>query len=186
MGVSKSLRDELIDHPWFSPRHRTILVDSLDKLGNASGRADLVRIAVGADSEWEAFGFQRLSELLRAYHEYASPIDALMTQEGLVMASAKDGSVVVPMLVDYGVWTPRTRAFAERLKHAISSIPPPARKVFWITGRLSPEMTAEMRARGWEVEENISEKHLLAYEYQEQMAIKDHLFGQRILPRIGD
>ena len=45
---------------------------------------------------------------------------------------------------------------------------------------------AEMRARGWEVEENISEKHLLAYEYQEQMAIKDHLFGQRILPRIGD
>jgi hypothetical protein len=47
-------------------------------------------------------------------------------------------------------------------------------------------MTAEMRARGWEVEENISEKHLLAYEYQEQMAIKDHLFGQRILPRIGD
>jgi hypothetical protein len=64
--------------------------------------------------------------------------------------------------------------------------PPPTRKVLWITGRLSPEMTAAMQRRGWQVEENIFERHLLAYEYQELMAIKDVLYGQRILPRIGD
>jgi hypothetical protein len=186
MGVGKSLRDELIDHPWFSPRHRTILVDSLDKLGNASGRPDFVKVAVGADSESEAFGFQRLAELLRAYHEYASPIDAVMMPNGRIMARAKDGSVVVPMLADYGLWTPSTRALVEELERASPTSAPSARRVFWITGRLSPEMAAEMQARGWQVEENISERHLLAYEYQEQMAIKDRLFGQRILPRIGD
>jgi hypothetical protein len=124
--------------------------------------------------------------LLRAYHEYASPIEAVMTPNGLIIARGKNGSVVVPMLVDYGVWTPRTRALVEELERTMPTSGPPARKVFWITGRLSPEMAAEMRARGWQAEENISERHLLAYEYQEQMAIKDHLFGQRILRRVGD
>jgi hypothetical protein len=186
MDVGKSLRDELIDHPWFSPRHQTILVDSLDELDNASGRPDFVKVAVGANSESEAFQYQRLAELLRAYHEYASPVDAVVTPNGWIMARGKDGSIVVPMLVDYGVWTSGTRALVEELERAMPTSPPPARKVFWITGRLSPEMRDEMRARGWQAEENISERHLLAYEYQEQMAIKDYLFGQRILPRIGD
>jgi hypothetical protein len=67
MDVRKSLRDEMIDHPWFSPRHQTILVDSLDELDNASGRPDFVKVAVGANSESEAFRYQRLAELLRAY-----------------------------------------------------------------------------------------------------------------------
>ena len=107
-----------------------------------------------------------------------------MTPNDLIMARGKDGSVVAPILVDYGVWTSITRALVEELARAMPTNPPPARKVFWITGRLSPEMAAEMRARG--CGGNISEKHLLAYEYQERMAIKDHLFGQRILPRIGD
>jgi hypothetical protein len=53
------------------------------------------------------------------------------------MARGKDGSVVVPMLVDYGLWMSMTRDLVEELARVMPTNPPPARKVFWITGRLS-------------------------------------------------
>lgn len=185
MGVGRSTREALLNHPWYSPRHRTIFVDALYRLDGTEGRPELVRAALAADSEPAAFRFQRQAELLLAYHEYVSKLRRVQALDGSVLGRAEDGSAVVPLQADFGLWVPRTQALLERLQQAAEE-PPPSRKVLWITGRLSPEMTTEVQARGWQVEENIFQRHLLAYEYQELMAIKDALYGERILPRIGD
>lgn len=187
MGVGEASREAFLSHPWYSPRHQTIIVNSLDRLQGAEGRPLFIHNALTAGSESDAFTQQRLAELLRAYHEYAAPIAEITAPAGLILARGSDGSVAAPLLVDYGVWTGGTRALIEALDRSVAAQARPfTRKVLWITGRLSPEMEAEVRARDWQVEHRIFERHLLAYEYQQQMAIKEALMGERIFPRIGD
>lgn len=186
MGVDESLREEFLQQPWYSPRQQTILISSLQKIDGAAGRPEFIRAALAANDQDEAFTYQRLAELLRAYHEYQSPLVEIVVKNGVIVARAKDGSWVAPLLMDYGRWTPGTRTLTEQLETAMPTSPPPATRVYWITGRLAPDMADALKARGWQLEENIFPRHLLAYEYQQLMAIREALNGQRITPRIGD
>ncbi len=186
MGVEKRLREAFLSHPWYSPRHQTIIVGSLSMLTGANGQPVFISTAMAAGSEEHAFTMQRTAELLRAFHEYASPITGISAPEGLIIARAADGAVVVPLVADWGMWTPGTHGLIDAYDRAAAAEPATTRKVLWVSGRLSPPMAEAVRQRGWLVEEQIFDRHLLAYEYQEQMAIKEALMGQRIFPRIGD
>jgi hypothetical protein len=187
IGVEEPLLAGFLQHPCYSPRHQTIIVVSLDRLSGTKGRPLFIQQAMAAGSEADAFTVQRTAELLRAWHEYATPLAEISTPGGLVVGRGGDGTVVVPLFADWGVWTPGTQALIEALdRAAVADETPARRKVLWVSGRLSPEMAAALEARGWRVEQRIFERHLLAYEYQEQMAIKEALMGERIFPRIGD
>ena len=186
MGVKKRLREAFLSHPWYSPRHQTIIVGSLSMLTEANGRPVFIATAMAAGNEEQAFTMQRTAELLRAFHEYASPITGISAPQGLIVARAADGAVVVPVVADWGVWTPGTQDLVAACDRAAASEPAVTRKVLWVSGRLSPAMADAVRQRGWLVEEQIFNRHLLAYEYQEQMATKEALMGERIFPRIGD
>lgn len=186
MGVEEPLREAFLSHPWYSPRHQTIIVSSLYALKQASGQPSFIAAAMTAGSEQDAFTMQRTAELLRAFHEYASPLTAIAAPDGLIVARAADGATVVPLYADWGVWTAGTQALAAAWDSSAAAYPTASRKVLWISGRLSPPMAEAVRQRGWLVEERIFERHLLAYEYQEQMAVKEALMGERIFPRIGD
>ncbi|MFO1112660.1 MAG: hypothetical protein U1E35_01845 [Rhodospirillales bacterium] len=175
-----------LNHPWYSPRHQTIIVSSLYSLKRASGRPSFIAAAMAAGSEQDAFAMQRTAELLRAFNEYASPLTEIAAPDGVIVARAADGATVVPLYADRGVWTPGTQALADAWDRDAAAYPTASRKVLWVSGRLSPEMAEAVRRRGWLVEDQIFERHLLAYEYQEQMAIKESLMGERIFPRIGD
>ncbi|MFO1112969.1 MAG: hypothetical protein U1E38_07870 [Rhodospirillales bacterium] len=186
MGVEEPLREAFLSHPWYSPRHQTIIVGSLYSLKQASGRPSFIAAAMAAGSEQDAFTMQRTAELLRAFDEYASPLTEVAAPQGLIVARAADGATVVPLYADRGVWTSGTQALADAWDRDAAAYPTASRKVLWVSGRLSPQMAEAVRQRGWLVEERIFERHLLAYEYQEQMAIKESLMGERIFPRIGD
>jgi len=186
MGVGEPLREAFLSHPWYSPRHQTIIVGSLYSLKQASGRPSFIAAAMAAGSEQDAFTMQRTAELLRAFDDYASPLTEIAAPDGVIVARAADGATVVPLYADRGVWTPGTQALADAWDRDAAAYPTASRKVLWVSGRLSPPMAEALRQRGWLIEEGIFERHLLAYEYQEQMAIKEALMGERIFPRIGD
>jgi hypothetical protein len=187
MGIEEPLREVFLDHPWYSPRHQTIIVASLFQLENARGRSVFIENSLAAGSEADAFTQQRIAELMRAFDEYASPVVEIMAPSGLVLVRGTDGSVAAPLLADFAIWTPGTQALIETLNQDVAEQRPPlTRKVLWISGQMSPEMAEAVKAGGWHIEERIFERHLLAYEYQQQMAIKDALMGERIFPRIGD
>lgn len=187
MGVDEPLREAFLNHPWYSPRHQTIIVDSLFRLEDARGRPVFIENSLAAGSEADAFTQQRIAELVRAFHEYASPVVEIEAPSGLILVHGSNGSVAVPLLADLAIRTVGTRALIETLNQSVAEQkPPPTRKVLWISGQMSPEMAEAVKADGWEVEERIFERHLLAYEYQQQMATKEALMGERIFPRIGD
>lgn len=186
MGVEEPLREAFLSHPWYSPRHQTIIVSSLYSLKQANGRPSFIAAAMAAGSEKDAFTMQRTAELLRAFHEYTSELTEIAAPDGVIVARAADGATVVPVYADWGVWTPGTQALTDAWDRAAAVYPTASRKVLWISGRLSPPMAEAVRQRGWLVEEQIFDRHLLAYEFQEQMAVKESLMGERIFPRIGD
>lgn len=187
MGVDEPLREAFLNHPWYSPRHQTIIVDSLFRLEDARGRPVFIENSLAAGSEADAFTQQRIAELVRAFHEYASPVVEIEAPSGVILVHGSDGSVAVPLLADLAIWTNGTRTLIETLNQALAEqTPGSTRKVLWISGKMSPEMAEDVKADAWQVEERIFERHLLAYEYQQQMAIKEALMGERIFPRIGD
>ena len=186
MGVDEPLREAFLSHPRYSPRHQTIIVNSLFVMPETSGRPRFIEIAMIAGSEADAFTMQRTAELLRAFHEYGSPLTEISAPAGLIVARAANGAMVVPLFADWGVWTSGTKALIEAYDRAAADAPVGGQKVLWVSGRLSPAMAEAVRQHGWVLEERIFDRHLLAYEYQEQMAIKEALMGERIFPRIGD
>ncbi len=82
-----------------------ILVDSLHRLGTATGRDAYLNAAMAAADEVEANFFVNMAQILRGYHEKQSPITGIAMVGPLTLAQTKTGAAVIPFALDYGVWT---------------------------------------------------------------------------------
>jgi hypothetical protein len=153
IGISDPLADDFLDHPWFSPRHETVFVESLTAVESKSSVA-CVEVALSAGSEFDAFFYQRAAELLRAYHEHRSSIARCVAigsaQPGrFVLAGVSaDGTLVVPGLVDHLVWTRPSAALAEELAEGLAPDLGVRRRELLLSGTLSDKARAEFESRG--------------------------------------
>ena len=120
MGVAKPLRDEFIRHPWYSPRHESVLVEALSALDLTADRAAFIRVAVTADSEDEASFYQRTAELMRAFNDRISTIQRIVVIDGTPMGYTENGTLVLPLPADHTVWNPTIAA----LMHSMTQGPP--------------------------------------------------------------
>ena len=58
MDIQEELRKEFLSHPYYSPRHHTFIVVSLEKMNGTLGRENFIRKTLAANSETEALTFQ--------------------------------------------------------------------------------------------------------------------------------
>jgi hypothetical protein len=153
IGIPEPLAHDFLDHPWFSPRHETVFIESLTAVEPQSSTA-CVEVALTAGSEFDAFFYQRGAELLRAYHEHRTPITrcvaiAAARPDRFVLAGvAEDGTLVVPELVDHLVWTRPAARLADDLA---AGLPPELgieRRELLLSGTLSTKARAELESRG--------------------------------------
>jgi hypothetical protein len=152
MGVEAELADRFLTHPWYSPRHGTILIESLVGLDLAADRDVFVATAVGAGSEADARFYQRAAQLLRAYHEAADPVARVAAEQRAVLGVTLDDELVVPLILDHTVWSRRAADFAERVTSARDALG--AREVhLLVSGTLSERARTELRGRGIDVTE---------------------------------
>ncbi len=146
MGVPDSLREEFLGHPWYSPRHETVLVEALAQMDPARDRNALVREALRARSEDDAFFYQRSVEMLRGYHRHA-PLERVIAVQGALAGVGSDGVLVVALPVDHALWSPPTASLVRTL--SIGSKAYGAKRVeLWVGGSVSKRTRAELeRAR---------------------------------------
>ena len=160
IGIAEGLRKAFLDHPQYTPRHRTIIVGCLAMLEGASGRDSFLRYSLQADDEETANFFQNMAETLRGYNETVSPITGIDVVPVLVFAKAKNGSVLIPLPLDHGVWTQRAdvviRSALARYKEAKGNSP--ATFELWVTGTLSPLAKRSLQALGINPVENVDER----------------------------
>jgi hypothetical protein len=146
MGVADKETHALLKNQWYSLTVLTLFMNGLERLPGATGRPEVVTLAVGAASEDDAQFFAGVVQMLARYQETVAPIVRLVAR-GTVIGYTRTGAVVVTAPVDYLSWTQRISDFARRtdLKAKERSV--------WLSGRMSPRAIQEFQALGWVVHE---------------------------------
>jgi hypothetical protein len=145
LGVDRELADEFLMHPWFSPWHETIITDALARIG--VNPTEFLTFAVRALTPEDALYFQRLAQILAAYHTGATPIESIHLRNRIIAARDRDGVLVVPVSFDYAIWAERaarrTEEFAsmDRTANHITGL------ALWTDGRISDRLAEELKQR---------------------------------------
>jgi len=155
MHVSDDVAKRFLDSPTYTPRQSLLLVDSLARLGSATGREGFLNASLVADDEVEANFFVNTAQILRGYHETRGPITGLTIVQPLVVAQTKSGTAIIPFALDYGVWTANADRLSQQLKTSYRAPGFNTRFELWVTGTASPRAKQELEARGFTVIERV-------------------------------
>lgn len=153
MGISSDLAKRFLDHPRYTPRQDLVLVDSLQRVGGATGRDRYLQAALVAEDEVEATFFVNTAQILRGYHETRGRITGITMFDILTVAQTQSGAAIVPFALDHGVWTANADRLSQHLKTAYKAPGFNGRFELWVAGTLSPRAKQELQARGFTVVE---------------------------------
>src|SRR5262249_31991242 len=140
MGLDGNEIDLFLRNPWYSPRHRTVLVEELARMEKTKNRKKFITLATTAESEQDAFFFQRIAQLLRGHHDTQSPITEIDVLGSLAVGYAANDTMVVPLVVDMRWWSAEEAVITKALDERA---PKGKKKQFWVTGKLSPRLVEE-------------------------------------------
>jgi hypothetical protein len=158
MGVAASLANQYLDQPVYTPRQNLIMVDSLHRLGAATGRDAYLKAAMAAADEVEANFFVNTAQILRGYHETQGPIKSITMVGMLTVAQTRAGAAVIPFALDYGVWTANADRLSQELKTSYRVPGFNGNFELWVTGTLSPRAKQDLEGRGFTVVEQVGSR----------------------------
>ena len=153
MGGNPDVAKAYLDQPFYTPTQNLILVDSLSRLGTATGRDAYLTASMVAADEVEANFFVNMAQILRGYHETVGPITGITMVGALTVAQTKSGVAIIPFALDYGVWTANADRLSQNMKATYKDPGFNGNFEFWVTGTLSPVGKQELEARGYKVVE---------------------------------
>ncbi|HEY7533292.1 MAG TPA: hypothetical protein VH681_10990 [Nitrospiraceae bacterium] len=162
MGVREDLAAQFLDHPFYSPRHQSIIVSCLEALSRAKRRDRFLTAAMNALSEEEALFYQQVAELYRAYNEQGVPIVEIKTLGRMPVGRSKEGSLFFGAPIDYAIWMEKTEALFDRLTRTLRPKKEAVRVELWVTGTVSPRVRQELLNRGIVARENMAQVIQLA------------------------
>ncbi|HKR80863.1 MAG TPA: hypothetical protein VJR69_14235 [Nitrospira sp.] len=162
MGVREDMARKFLDHPFYSPRHQSVIVSCLDALPTAKRRDRFVTVALNALSEDEALFYQQAAELLRAYNEQVLPIAEITILGRIALGRSKERTLFFPAPVDEAIWMQKTEALFDRLAKTLRPKKEQLRVDLWVTGRVSPRVRQELLNRGIVARENMAQELALA------------------------
>ena len=147
MNIDDSLVETFLKHPWYSPRHETVLVQALFEMNTVNNRQTFFEVATSAEFEEEALFFQRMAEMLLSYHRNVKPLDQLVAIEDMLMGLTRDHTLVGMLPIGYLPWKAELAEAVETVTHWKS-----ARQVenveLWIAGKPTPRAYRELLAKG--------------------------------------
>ena len=138
MGISEDLALRFLNYPIYTPTQDTIIVSSLEALPATMGREAFIRDSLTADSEESANYFTFVAQMLRGYSSKISPIREISVDGPLVFAAASNGTTMIPLPLDYAMWTQKAGSRVPAAVAAHKAANPGSKKYeFWITGTAS-------------------------------------------------
>lgn len=146
LHADRDLTEEFLMHPWFSPWHETITVDSLRHIG--ANPNPFLGNACKALTVEDAFYFQRTAQILAEYSRNVTPLRSIRSERGITCGLDKNGTLVVPVSLDFAIWTEQTARRAKELV-ALSGDGNEVKAIaFWTDGRISKRMSEELTRLG--------------------------------------
>jgi len=140
--------EAFLKHPWYSPRHETVLVQALSEMKTVNNRQAFFEVATSARFEEEALFFQRMAEMLLSYHRNVKPLHEIVAIENtLLMGLTRDHTLVGMLPIGYLSWSAEVDEAIEAVTNWKS-----ARQVenveLWIAGKSTPRASRELLAKG--------------------------------------
>lgn len=152
IGVDREVTERFVEHPWYSPTRLLVVTEALTRLGDITGVQRFVEAAILADEPQETYVFGRLALMLVAYSDLEAPVVELMAPNGLVMARTSDGTLVVPLYLDWAMWTEPMSRFVDAME---ASLPVHDARRMVISGWLSSRAREQVEGRGWKLLEGV-------------------------------
>lgn len=148
MKLDESLIDAFLKHPWYSPRHETILVQALFEMNTVSNRQAFFDVAMSAEFEEDALLFQRMAEMLLSYDRNVKPLKQLVAIENRVLMGVTRDQTLIGMLpVGYLPWRAELAQVADAVTTWKSSMPIENVEL-WVAGKATPRASHELRTKG--------------------------------------
>lgn len=160
MGLDAGLVRRFLKHEWYSPRHETILVESLRRLDGVADRGAFLELALGADSEQDALLYQQAAEMLAAYHERVGRLSGLAVLGGWPAARTAEGDGhLLALPLDRLRWTEEVATQADavaRERGPVVDGTPPLQ--VWLAGKASETAAQALADSGATVVEKAAER----------------------------
>jgi hypothetical protein len=145
LGAKRDLIVQFLNHPWYSLRQATIITASLNK---TQTNPDLfLESANKALTEQDAKYFEQVAQLLAAYSHKVAPLQSLRLQDGLLYAVDHNGVLVVPVSLDYAIWTAMVAQRVDGLAGLAGSDSNIKSVEIWTDGKASERVKAELSKR---------------------------------------
>ncbi len=160
MEIDEALIGRFLGKPVFSPRHETIIVQSLAEIEGAANRGGFLELAVRANSEEEALYFQRAAQLMLGYHRNIAPVVAVIALDGVPLFYTAEGNIVAALPLDFFRWTRHSAELWPTIVRSVRRQREVSRFELWITGRASPRAIERANALGMTIYEHVSAKLL--------------------------
>ena len=115
LGANQDLVFQFINHPWYTLRQITVITTSLvtTKVNPDLFLESANKALTPADGRY----FEQVAELLAVYSQKTAPLQSLRLQDGLLCAIDTNGVLIVPVSLDYAIWTAKVAQRADDLAH---------------------------------------------------------------------
>lgn len=154
MRVPDGIAELFLEHPKYSPTEKTILVESLARVGIHNREAFIKRAILVQDEEM-AFFMRRWSQMIAAYHTKVAPAERIVMLGKMPLLQRADGVVVAVLPIDHVAWTEdvagRHAANMAEIK-AVSGI---TGGELWLEGTISAHGRQALEAQNWIIKENV-------------------------------
>jgi hypothetical protein len=156
MRVDASVAELFLEHPKFSPTHKTHLVNALGFVG-VYDRQLFIERAILVQDETMAFFMQRWAEMIAAYHIKVKPLARFYRLGRMPIAQRADGTLIAPLPLDHLQWTEQVAARHAANMRDIRTIPGVTGGEIWIEGTISQAARKVLEGQNWVVKENAGE-----------------------------
>jgi hypothetical protein len=138
MGLPSALIDRFLDHKAYTPRHDTIITESLAGLDGVQGREAFLEAAVKAEDEVDANLYMATVQILRGYHLGVGKLTQIREMSGLLIAQSQGGPAIIAYPLDYGLWRQAGDQLSDQIKATYSAPGHNGNFEIWVTGTVSP------------------------------------------------
>lgn len=135
----------LVNRGRYSPTQQTALVDALEQLRPAQGCDEVLRLAAALETEVETRYIVNALRLMQHFHASSGGNRKIRLVGTGLMLETSDSEWVLPLPVDYLMWTAATRGYFDQ--EAFRKV----RKTVLVSGKASPTAMRELTQRGWSI-----------------------------------
>lgn len=151
MGIEEDVIMIFNDLDHYTLTEKTELVLTLEGL-DVDGRLELVRLLLEVQSREEALLVVKIVSVFGNYSQLIKPLHRLEVRRGLAVAVSEEGSIILPLALDYLHWSPDlTDPLLSEEMEGVS-------RELWISGTASSIAKRQLALRHWKLEERCFEK----------------------------